>query len=280
MSPRKRKGGRKRAPGPNPPALPPTVEARREIFVRELLAQPKMDPAAAARAVGYSPRTAASQASRLLKDVRTLARLRELVEERARRLELRADVVLGELAAIATSNIVDLVDLERAPYLGPAMPEGAAPWAWKNLADVPEAARRAIKSLTFRQTRDGTTMAVEMHAKVPAIQLAMEHLGLRRPGGMGGGAGRNGQPLDGTNGATQGNHGPGGVQGSTPPAMPEGGPEAPVSPPSGQPGGPMVTRAPLSPMVPLGPEERRAALTALLTDARTQWLATGPEGKN
>ncbi len=61
----------------------------------------------AAIRAGYSAKTAESQASRLLRNVKVSAVLRELQSSRLKRLELDADGVLKSLAELVDADIVD-----------------------------------------------------------------------------------------------------------------------------------------------------------------------------
>ncbi len=86
---------------------------RHESFCREYVIDVTNQAAAAIRA-GYSAKTAASQASRLLKNVNVAARVAELQAEAAERNEVTVDNVIAEL--------VDLRDgAKAAKQFGPAI---------------------------------------------------------------------------------------------------------------------------------------------------------------
>ncbi len=72
---------------------------QQERFCREYVIDVTNQAAAAVRA-GYSAKTAASQASRLLKNVNVAARVAELQAEAAERCEVTVDNVLTELAEL------------------------------------------------------------------------------------------------------------------------------------------------------------------------------------
>ena len=72
---------------------------QQESFCREYVIDVTNQAAAAVRA-GYSAKTAASQASRLLKNVNVAARVAELQAEAAERNEVTVDNVLTELAEL------------------------------------------------------------------------------------------------------------------------------------------------------------------------------------
>lgn len=65
----------------------------------------------AAIAAGYNSKTAASQASRLLKKCNVKARIAELQKKVADKLEITAERVLQEIALLAYSNMDDYLDV-------------------------------------------------------------------------------------------------------------------------------------------------------------------------
>lgn len=84
------------------------LNERQERFAREYLVD-LVGTAAAIRA-GYSEKTAEQQASRLLSNVKVQGYIDHLKEQQARRLEITADAVLKELAAIGFANMGEYVD--------------------------------------------------------------------------------------------------------------------------------------------------------------------------
>ena len=75
--------------------MPELKNERQERFCQEYLL--KLNYTEAAKAAGYSERSAASQGSALMKNPEILARVRELRKERMERMALDADFVLHEL---------------------------------------------------------------------------------------------------------------------------------------------------------------------------------------
>ena len=75
--------------------MPELKNERQERFCQEYLI--KLNYTEAAKAAGYSERSAASQGSELMKNPEILARVRELRKERMERMGLDADFVLHEL---------------------------------------------------------------------------------------------------------------------------------------------------------------------------------------
>jgi phage terminase small subunit len=118
----------------------------------------------AAIRAGYSPRTAAAQASRLLINVKVAEAIAQSMKERSRRLEVSKDRVLLELARIAMLDPGDLFDVG-----GNLLPVHA----------MPEDARRSIASLEVFDMKDGPTVhRVKLVGKKGALDSLARHLGL------------------------------------------------------------------------------------------------------
>lgn len=115
----------------------------------------------AAKDAGYAFSNA--QTSRLMRNpliVAEIARLRMAAQkQRERDQKVTVARVTKELAAVAFSNLADLVDEH-----GKLRP----------LADLPEDAQRAIASLAH----DGK---LTMHSKLTALRMLMDHLGMDAP---------------------------------------------------------------------------------------------------
>jgi len=90
----------------------------------------------AAIRAGYSKASAGQQGCRLLKDAKILTEINKRTAEQSTRLRITADRVMQEYEALA---LLDPLDLFK--------PDGSM----KALADIPEAARRAIGGLEIRE---------------------------------------------------------------------------------------------------------------------------------
>jgi len=109
----------------------------RLIFVDEFMID--RNGTEAAKRAGYSPHSAGVTACKLLKDPKILEEINKRSAERSQRLCITADRVMQEYEAIA---LLDPIDLFR--------PDGSM----KPLAEIPEAARRAIGGLELRELAD------------------------------------------------------------------------------------------------------------------------------
>lgn len=163
------------APVPAPKPLSP----REERFVELLLKDPNQTKAA--EGAGYSAKTAASQASRMLKKVNVAARLEQLRAERSARTLSDADKIIRELERIAESDLIDVWE------------EGtiAGQLRLKPLSQWPTEARRAIAGMKVKHyeaktTADGVVleepydvMEIKFWNKIEALRMLGTHHGLR-----------------------------------------------------------------------------------------------------
>ncbi|MFB1482259.1 terminase small subunit [Corallococcus sp. RDP092CA] len=142
------------------------LTAKQERFVQEYLLD--LNATRAARAAGYSERTAESQGSRMLRNVKVLEAVAAAQTARAERVEVKADDVLRELLLIARTDIGDAFS-----------PTGAL----LPLKEMPAHLRRAISSieveqLTVEGEAIGTVAKVKLWDKPKSLELLGKHLRL------------------------------------------------------------------------------------------------------
>lgn len=106
----------KAKPAPAPPEKeeinPDTgLTLRQEAFCREFIIDITSATQAAIRA-GYSAKTAAQQASRLLTNVKIKEHLARLQKPAIKKFEITRDRIMQEVAALAFSNIMDFVTVD------------------------------------------------------------------------------------------------------------------------------------------------------------------------
>lgn len=137
------------------------LSAKRLRFVQEYSKHP--NGAAAARAAGYSKKTADRIASRLLKEPEVQAALKELQEAYAKQAGLDAVEILREIRRVALSDIGSLFDKDGQP---------------KQLKDLTPDQRRAISAIEVelvageeKTTDDGVTIPARSVAKVAKVKL-------------------------------------------------------------------------------------------------------------
>lgn len=146
------------------------LEPQQERFCQEYLKD--LNAKRAAARAGYSEKTAQEQGSRLLSKVNVQQRVQELMEKRAKRVEISSDKILAELARIAMTDI-SVAFNERGEL--------------KPLKDIPKSVRRAIASVEIEQlfegfgrdrTQIGYTKKVKLWDKLKALELLGKHLKL------------------------------------------------------------------------------------------------------
>lgn len=143
---------------------------RQRQFCREYLID--LNATQAAIRAGYSEKYANTNASKLLQNTTINNYLQELKNERSQRTEITADLVLEELAAIATADITNYVnvtrDHDRDGFLTVEVTE---------TAKLTPKQRKAIASI--KQGRNG--IEVKLFDKVSTLKLLGDHLGMWLP---------------------------------------------------------------------------------------------------
>ena len=132
----------------------------------------------AAERAKYSKKTAAQQASRLLRNVKIQQRIAELKEIRSERTVITQDMVLKELSILMKSDLRNYIDID---------PDTGAIRA-KGFDEMPEGESRALKSIkedrVIKEDADGKKTTVydkvkfDLYDKVRAIELVARHLGM------------------------------------------------------------------------------------------------------
>lgn len=148
----------------NPKKSERKMPTKRDLFVKEYPID-LIGTQAAIRA-GYSPKSAAQEASRLLNNVNIRARIEKELAERSRRTGVSADRVVRELAKIGFSDITDVADMDEATIKAGAQRDDTA----------------AIKSVSVKKipTEDGEIIErkIEMLDKTKSLELLGKHLGM------------------------------------------------------------------------------------------------------
>lgn len=144
------------------------LTARQQQFVSEYMID--FNGTQAAIRAGYNYDGASQTGSVLLANPKVAAAVAAAKAERALRNEALAQRVLDELAAIAFSNIGDLVDIS------------AGTFRIRQGEDVPEVVQRAISSIKVKRekTESGDVDVVEFKLwdKVAALTKLAQHLGI------------------------------------------------------------------------------------------------------
>jgi phage terminase small subunit len=145
---------------PTPKAKIHNLNPRQARFVEEYLVDRNATQAAIRS--GYSPASAASQASELLKLPKIAAALESAVGAQSRRTQITADAVLTELYRLATVDVSKAYDVD-----GNLLP----------LDKVPEEVRRAMQGIDIAKTGE---KVARFHSKEGPLMGLAKHFGLLR----------------------------------------------------------------------------------------------------
>ena len=149
------------------------ITKKNEVFCEEYLID--LNATQAAIRAGYSPDSAGSIGSELLKKPEIRARIDQAMAERSKRTGINADRVLRELGRIAFLNPKDVIDLNTAEVLDTATDDDLAVIAGVKVKYVPhkdfdEDGEPVIEQAIERE--------VKMADKLKALELCGRHLGM------------------------------------------------------------------------------------------------------
>lgn len=161
------------------------LNERQERFCNEYLID--LNATQAAIRAGYSERTAAAQAARLLTNVNIQTYIQQRKQDRVERTEITQDKVLRELALIAFSNTADYISVvekqatvnDESGVQIPLFDEDGKPVMYRTVepvltAELTEDQKRALAII--KKGRDG--FDVKPYDKVRALELLGKHLGM------------------------------------------------------------------------------------------------------
>lgn len=137
---------------------------KQKLFCEEY--QIDLNATQAAIRAGYSPESAGSIGSELLKKPEIRARIDKMMAERSKRVGINADRVLQELGKIAFVNAADVIDMNNATV--------------KDGADRDDTA--AIASVKVKvisgANGEGVEREIRLADKLKALELCGRHLGM------------------------------------------------------------------------------------------------------
>lgn len=90
--------------------MPKKATPRWKLFAHEYCKE--MNGTKAAISVGYSEKSATMQASRLLTKEKVKSEVERILSDRAKKLDITAEKVLGELAKMAFANMQDYIQIQ------------------------------------------------------------------------------------------------------------------------------------------------------------------------
>lgn len=140
------------------------INPKQQLFCREYLID--LNAAAAAKRAGYKATTARQQGQRLLTKVYIQEEIAHLMQVRKQRLDLDADKVIQEIAAIAFSVFSDFAHIEDQQLF------------LKDTSTIPPHILPALAEIKKTTRNKYSTTQVRMHDKVRALELLLRHLGI------------------------------------------------------------------------------------------------------
>jgi phage terminase small subunit len=136
------------------------MNPKQQRFCQEYLLD--LNATQAAIRAGYSPKTATAIGAEHLTKPHIQAEIQRLQTERSQRLDITADEVLLDLAAIAFTPITDVLTVEN----GKVTLLDSSEWS--------DDAHKAVEAV--RRSKDG--LSIKMHSKLDALGKLGHHLGL------------------------------------------------------------------------------------------------------
>lgn len=137
------------------------LTAQQARFVEEYLLD--LNATQAAIRAGYSPRSAEVEGSRLLRNAKVADEVARAKAERSARVQLHADRVLEELAALAFAHMG-----QYARWHDDSV----------SLIDSDQVDHRAVSEVRQQATRNGPSISIKLYDKVGALKLLGQHLGI------------------------------------------------------------------------------------------------------
>ena len=134
---------------------------RQQAFVREYLVD--LNATQAAIRAGYSARNAGKIGPALVGDSRISDAIQKALGRRAKRVEITADNVLREIAALAFANMGEYAD-----------------WNGQSVTLKPsdEVDPRAVSEVKQTANQFGNNVGIKLHDKLAALKLLGQHLGM------------------------------------------------------------------------------------------------------
>lgn len=140
------------------------ISPQQELFCQEYVALSHVTNAA--KAAGYSEKTAHVQGSVLLKQLKIQKRVRELRDEAMGEVNITVKRLVAELASMATSNLYDYVGCDGHSV------------TVHDFKELSRADMAAVKSVREVHTKDAMTLEIRLYDKHKSIELLGKYLGM------------------------------------------------------------------------------------------------------
>lgn len=146
------------------------LNPKQRLFVGHYLKS--LNATQAAISAGYSQKRAAEMGYQLLQKPTVAAAIQRAMDKRAAKLEISAERVLEEIAAVAFAHM--------GQY---------ATWGGENvrLTESSEVDPRAVAEVSQRVNRYGNNVGIKLHDKLGALEKLGKHLGMWKDNGADGG---------------------------------------------------------------------------------------------
>jgi phage terminase small subunit len=145
---------------------------KQELFAKEYIVD--LNATQAAIRAGYSEKTAKSIGQENLTKPDLQQYIQQLMDERSKRVEITADMVLREYAKLGFSNITDYLKVEERTF-----ETESGPRAYKavEIFETDKIDRSKLDAISeIRQTKEG--ISLKLHDKKGALDSIAKHLGM------------------------------------------------------------------------------------------------------
>ena len=139
---------------------------KQELFCQYYIAEADFNATSAAKKAGYSEDTAKEIAAENLAKPYLQTRIKELMTDRMRRLQVTQDWVISELKKVAGANMKDY-----AKWNGDEV-------TLEDSETLDEDMTAAVSMVSQTTTKDGGSINFKLHDKVKALEKLGEHLNM------------------------------------------------------------------------------------------------------
>lgn len=148
------------------------LTAKQEMFAKEYIVD--LNAAQAAIRAGYSERTAKQIGQENLTKPDLQKYIQDLMDERSKRVEITADMVLREYAKLGFSNIADYLKVEEKEVMTEL---GMQTYKTVDIFDTDTIDRNKLDAVAeIKQTKDG--ISLKLHDKKGSLDSIARHLGM------------------------------------------------------------------------------------------------------
>jgi phage terminase small subunit len=152
------------------------LSGKQKLFAQEYLVD--LNATQAAIRAGYSKKTAGQQAARLLKNVKIQEELDKANNERVKRTQINQDVVIGELAKIALTDIKNYLSFRTEKTQVDTEDDGTPIIDYALVVDVKDSDEVDGSVISEVQLNKDGTFKFKLHDKKGALELLGKHLKL------------------------------------------------------------------------------------------------------